>query len=186
MNQVEKLIPTESQMDAITTIDQNVQIIACAGSGKTDTIVKRIINILKVTDSKPENIIAFTYTEKAATEMRDRIYLECEKELGSIIGLAEMYIGTIHSFCKQLLQDHNYKYLKYTVLNEIQTRMFIDKTYSINGLTELAYKGKPLERFKDSNIYLDALNTLRESTIEMPEHFESAISKYESALCLAR
>jgi DNA helicase-2/ATP-dependent DNA helicase PcrA len=63
---------TNQQQRAINEINHHLQIIACAGSGKTEVITRRIANILeKKTDVKPENIVAFTFTRKAATSMRD-------------------------------------------------------------------------------------------------------------------
>jgi DNA helicase II / ATP-dependent DNA helicase PcrA len=52
---------TPKQLEAISTIDKNLQIIACAGSGKTQVISQRIIEILKK-GTHPSKIIAFTYT----------------------------------------------------------------------------------------------------------------------------
>ena len=60
---------TPSQRDAIKTIDQNLQIIACAGSGKTQAVSARIVEILKRKADEgitPANMVAFTFTEKAA------------------------------------------------------------------------------------------------------------------------
>ncbi len=68
---------TANQLKAIKTIDENLQIIACAGSGKTQVISKRIVEILKKKKKKgitPANIVAFTFTDKAATELKDRIH----------------------------------------------------------------------------------------------------------------
>src|SRR5919198_6251404 len=99
---------TQSQLRAIRTIDRNLQIIACAGSGKTQVISRRIINILESKKSigiKPENIVAFTFTEKAAGELKDRIQRLCLEHLGTDEGLAEMYVGTIHAYCLNLLQQ---------------------------------------------------------------------------------
>lgn len=53
------------QKQASEILDNNLQIIACAGSGKTQVISLRIINLLK-RGVKPEEIVAFTFTEKAA------------------------------------------------------------------------------------------------------------------------
>ena len=71
---------TPSQLRAISTIDRNLQIIACAGSGKTQVISRRIVNILEAKKSagvRPENIVAYTFTEKAAGELKDRIQQLC-------------------------------------------------------------------------------------------------------------
>lgn len=87
---------TPEQLDAINTLDKNLLIIACAGSGKTQVISERIISILKQ-GTPPSKIIAFTYTEKAAGELQARILKLCREQLPKLNGLAEMYIGTIHA-----------------------------------------------------------------------------------------
>ena len=71
---------TNAQKAAVNHIEGHLQIIACAGSGKTEVISRRIANILqKKTNVRPENIVAFTFTEKAAASLKERI----EKALGS-------------------------------------------------------------------------------------------------------
>ena len=101
----EKMNLTTEQQEAISEIDRNLQIIACAGSGKTEVITRRIANILQSKPGiKPENIVAFTFTEKAAESMKKRI----AKALGSdsAYTIENMYIGTIHSFCYHLLNKY--------------------------------------------------------------------------------
>lgn len=73
---------TREQQEAISEIDRDLQIIACAGSGKTEVITRRIANILQTKpDVQPENIVAFTFTEKAAASMKKRI----KKHLGTVL-----------------------------------------------------------------------------------------------------
>ena len=70
----EKVTLTPEQLEAIAEIDRNLQIIACAGSGKTEVITRRIAGILQSKSNvRPENIVAFTFTEKAAESMKRRI-----------------------------------------------------------------------------------------------------------------
>ena len=108
---------TTNQLRAINTFDSNLQIIACAGSGKTQVISRRIVEILQSKKMKgvgPGDIVAFTFTEKAAAELKDRIHRLCLEVLGDDTGLAEMFVGTIHAYCLNLLQQPPvYKYLKY-------------------------------------------------------------------------
>ena len=97
---------TPKQKQALSCLNGNVQIIACAGSGKTQVISQRIVNILKEkrsTGVTPENVVAFTFTNKAANELKNRIYKLCEEQMGTTQGLPLMYIGTIHAFCLNLL-----------------------------------------------------------------------------------
>ena len=58
----EEISLTEAQLEAITTIDRNVQIIACAGSGKTEVITRKVIELMK-NGIAPDNIVAFTFTD---------------------------------------------------------------------------------------------------------------------------
>src|SRR4029079_18762361 len=76
----------------------------CAGSGKTQVISQRIANILALPGVEPRNVIAFTFTEKAAAELKDRVLRVVAEEHGDVTGMAEMYIGTMHGYCLDLLQ----------------------------------------------------------------------------------
>lgn len=168
---------TDQQRKAIEHAGRNLQLIACAGSGKTEVVARRVVDLLRP-DGKhsvlPRNIIAFTFTDKAAAELKERITERCREAFGDIIGLAEMYVGTIHGFCLELLKSEVPKYLKFEVLNEVQQTLFIDRYSSKSGLTtstDLA--GKPLKRYSDTSNYASALAILR----------EAAINKYELQGC---
>jgi DNA helicase II / ATP-dependent DNA helicase PcrA len=157
------MIFTESQKKAIHHGDSNLQLIACAGSGKTEVIARRVAHLIK-NGSRPNNIIAFTFTEKAAAELKERIISRCREELGEVHGMAEMYVGTIHAYCLDLLTAEVPKYLKFDVLNEVQQALFIDRHSNKSGLTastDLA--GQPLKRYRDTSHYLSAISILREA-----------------------
>jgi DNA helicase-2/ATP-dependent DNA helicase PcrA len=79
-------------------------------------IALRVAQLLK-NGCRPSNIIAFTFTEKAAAELKERIRSRCREELGQINGLAEMYVGTIHAFCLDLLTVEVSKYLKFAFVH---------------------------------------------------------------------
>src|SRR6267142_2579468 len=67
---------TKPQLEAISHQDGNLQIVACAGSGKTEVVARRIVSLLKSgakSGLTPRNIVAFTFTDKAAAELKDRI-----------------------------------------------------------------------------------------------------------------
>ena len=65
---------TTAQREAINHTKGNLQLIACAGSGKTEVVARRVANLLK-TSATPRNIVAFTFTEKAAAELKERIII---------------------------------------------------------------------------------------------------------------
>ncbi len=106
--------PTPTPQQAIETPCENLQLIACAGSGKTEVVARRVVHLLKPDGGglKPRNIIAFTFTEKAAGELKDRVVTRCHEEFHELPGLAEMFVGTIHAFCLDLLKTEVPKYLK--------------------------------------------------------------------------
>jgi DNA helicase-2/ATP-dependent DNA helicase PcrA len=181
---------TKQQQRAIDHLDGNLQVIACAGSGKTQVLAQRIINILSSKSAEgitPANIVAFTFTEKAAGELKDRIHRLCREQLGRDVGLAEMFVGTVHGFGLDLLQTYLFRFLKYSVLSEVQQRLLIDR-YSIqSGLRDLAtHDGKRLERWKDSRLYMKILSLVREAQIDesvLGDHpVRQALAKYTGLL----
>lgn len=157
---------TAAQYKAITHPCENLQLIACAGSGKTEVVARRVVHLLSKEGGalNPSNIIAFTYTEKAAAELKDRITLRCHEEFGEITGLAEMFIGTIHAFCLDLLKTEVPRFMRYNVLNEVQQSLLIDRNSRQSGLTTSTdLKGSPLRRYADTSNYITALSILREN-----------------------
>src|SRR5216117_4074439 len=98
---------TLSQSLAISHAGRNLQLIACAGSGKTEVVARRVVYLLtpgKGGGLAPRNIVAFTFTDKAAAELKERIVTRTRQALGDISGMAEMFVGTIHAFCLELLK----------------------------------------------------------------------------------
>jgi DNA helicase-2/ATP-dependent DNA helicase PcrA len=157
---------TSQQQEAIQAIDGNLQIIACAGSGKTEVVAQRVVALMK-SGLLPRNIVAFTFTDKAAAELKERIVTRCREQLGTVNGMAEMYIGTIHAFCLDLLKAEVPKYLKFDVLNEVQQSLFIDRNSSKSGLTTSKdLSGRNLIRYKDTPHYLSAVSILREADVD--------------------
>src|SRR5262249_1392603 len=77
----------------------HIQIIACAGSGKTETLACRVAHLL-TQDVQPESIVAFTFTKKAAAELKQRILDRSKEKCGpSVLGrVGRMYVGSIHAY----------------------------------------------------------------------------------------
>jgi DNA helicase-2/ATP-dependent DNA helicase PcrA len=158
---------TDSQIQAIEHEGRNLQLIACAGSGKTEVVARRVVHLL--TPGRPDslvpgNIIAFTYTEKAAAELKERIVNRTRQALGDIPGMAEMFVGTIHAFCLELLKSESARHLKFEILNEVQQGLFVDRNSRKSGLTTSTdLNGAALKRYRDTNHYVTALSILREA-----------------------
>lgn len=169
---------TLNQERAIEHTARNLQLIACAGSGKTEVVAQRVVNLLRPIEGggggcAPANIVAFTFTNKAAGELKERIHDRCHEAFGDVIGLAEMYVGTIHGFCLDLLKSEVPAYMKYEVLNEVQQGLFVDRFSSVSGLTQSeTLDGKALRRYVDTRSYVAALSILREDTVAAPDELE--------------
>jgi DNA helicase-2/ATP-dependent DNA helicase PcrA len=156
---------TPDQSRAILSTGEPLQIIACAGSGKTQVISARIARLLAEGLAQPSEIVAFTFTEKAAAELKDRILGEVARGSEPAIGLAEMFLGTMHAFALDLLQTYVPASFKYSVLNEVQARLLVDRYSQRSGLTSCpttAPRVPTLRRYRDSRLYLQAMSVLRE------------------------
>lgn len=88
------------QKQAVDTIEGPVMVVAGPGTGKTQILTTRIANILQKTQVDPSNIVALTFTEAAATNMR--------KRLAKMIGPAayEVVIATFHGFAQRIMRSH--------------------------------------------------------------------------------
>ena len=118
---------TPAQAEAIACLDEPLQIIACAGSGKTQVISQRIAAILALPGVEPRNVIAFTFTEKAAAELKDGSTRSSSRKASTGIGLAEMYVGTMHGYCLDLLQRLVPEKFKFSVLTDITSQLLVDR-----------------------------------------------------------
>ena len=91
----------KAQKEAVMSLDGPLLIVAGAGSGKTKVLTARIANIIKEKKAFPNQVLAVTFTNKAAKEMQTRV----SSMLGSAaVGLS--WLGTFHSICAKLLRKH--------------------------------------------------------------------------------
>ena len=97
--QTKKPTPNSKQLSAITHPPGPLMILAGAGTGKTFTLENRIVYLIEHYKVNPKHILAITYTEKAAQELKTRIV----ERVGS--SAHTMTVNTFHSFCFRLLKD---------------------------------------------------------------------------------
>ena len=90
----------EAQHEAVTTTHGPLLIIAGAGSGKTRVLTHRIAYLLEMENIQPWQILAITFTNKAASEMKQRL----EKLIGPTAN--DMWVSTFHSACVRILRRH--------------------------------------------------------------------------------
>jgi DNA helicase-2/ATP-dependent DNA helicase PcrA len=97
--------PNQAQQEAINQTEGPILIIAGPGSGKTFTLIERIIKLIQEKNVKPESMLVVTFTEKAARELETRISTRLG-ELKINFDLHEMYVGTFHGICLRFLEEY--------------------------------------------------------------------------------
>lgn len=178
-----------SQKKAVLSNSKHIRIIAGAGAGKTETLTKKIVYLLLHEQVDPSSIVAFTFTEKAAQSMKSRIY-DRIKHLGgdeTCARLGDMFVGTIHGYCSQLLEDH-FGYGDYGVLDENQEMAFLMRVGWDLGLGNNGKYSKNCETFlHTSNVVYGELiskEKLKKSASEFLKSFDFYEEILDSHKCL--
>jgi len=104
MDYLENLNPP--QREAVLYGDGPLLILAGAGSGKTRVITCRIAHLIRERGVDPYNILAVTFTNKAANEMRERLERMIDIPLGRGVGYGGLWISTFHSACVRILRQY--------------------------------------------------------------------------------
>lgn len=165
-----------SQLEAVTSTEGFIRVIAGAGSGKTRALARRFAYLVNEIGILPGNILCVTFTNKSANEMRQRIHnLTGDNDTG--------YISTFHSFCVSVLQEdsHALQYPKsFLVLDNSDIDSMLKIIYEERGLTlrNMTFsKARDMieirKLIKEPKYYLDMLNmsldTLRQKYLNATE-----------------
>ena len=165
-----------SQLEAVTSTEGFIRVIAGAGSGKTRALARRFAYLVNEIGILPGNILCVTFTNKSANEMRQRIHnLTGDNDTG--------YISTFHSFCVSVLQEdsHALQYPKsFLVLDNSDIDSMLKIIYEGRGLTlrNMTFsKARDMieirKLIKEPEYYLDMLNmsldTLRQKYLTATE-----------------
>ena len=134
MSFIEQL--NDKQKEAATCVDQHVRIIAGAGSGKTRVVTTRIAYLISDLGILPNRIMAITFTNKAAREMKERM----ESLLAG--NCAGIQISTIHSLCVRMLRE-DIRVLEYpsnfTILDSDDQKSILRRAYKEMDLDAKTY-----------------------------------------------
>lgn len=148
-----------AQKTAVDTIEGPVMVIAGPGTGKTQILTLRIAQILNKAQIDPQNILALTFSESAAFEMR--------KRLADTIGTPafRVEISTFHSFCNDIIKNHPESFpnlLSFENITEVEQIELIEKIITGTDLTLLRPFGDPLFYVKD---VLSSINDLKKEGV---------------------
>lgn len=156
----------KEQKKAAFYINGSSLILAGAGSGKTRVLVAKVIYLIKEKKVSPSSIVMITFTNKAASEMKERI----KKELGGLIYLG--YIGTFHSFAA-------------SILRRFWKEAGVDRNFLIYDEDEQALLIKNILKKEDKEkksprYYLHYISYAKNRLI-LPENFLDHFSFYQAA-----
>ena len=171
----------EQQREAIQTTEGPLLVIAGAGSGKTRVLTTRIAYLIEEKGIAPQNILAITFTNKAAKEMRDRVV----KMLGPIA--YQIQISTFHSFGLTIMKE-NYAQLGYkkefTILDSDDSLSIIKKIMKNMNLDSKAYNPKNVKNKISSakNEMMTPEELSRFSACDFDEKVVEIFSEYNKKL----
>ncbi|HOU45934.1 MAG TPA: ATP-dependent DNA helicase [Candidatus Pacearchaeota archaeon] len=185
----------EEQKNAVIHGQGPLLIVAGAGTGKTTILTQRIIHLINEKGLKPDNILAVTFTEKAAGEMEERVLLGL-KDI-----YADLWISTFHSFCERILRQHSFDIGisdNFKIIQEAQAWMLFRENIELFDFDYYRQKqGNPVRfisallnhfsRCKDEGIYpkdyLDYAQNLKLDLSEFndPKSEESRINEIAKA-----
>jgi DNA helicase-2/ATP-dependent DNA helicase PcrA len=164
-----------AQKKAVDLIDGPVMVIAGPGTGKTQVLATRIANILQKTDTNPHSILALTFTESAASNMRERLV--------KMIGKTGYYvqITTFHSFCSEVISS-NPEYFSIDrdsePLSDIERYDFFSQIIFDLDITTLKPLNSPLFYLRDA---MKSISDLKRENISI-EDFSVMIEEEEKNL----
>jgi len=175
---------SKDQKSAVISEKKYIRVIAGAGTGKTETLTRRIIYLLLYKNIEPKNIVAFTFTEKAAQCMKSRIYERVRQLHGetACAKLGEMYVGTIHGYCLRVLEDY-FGYGDHDVLDENQEMAFVLREGWGLGLKNVGgrYAENCKNFIKSVNVVYNELIDRKQLEKKAPD-FHRRLERYESLL----
>lgn len=187
MTNIENILAklNDEQIKPVKDTEGAVLVIAGAGSGKTRVLTSRIAYLILEKGVSPSNIMAITFTNKAAGEMKER--------LSSLVGdISDMWVSTIHSMCVRILRrdidkigyDKNFSIYDETDKDKVLKRIFEDLGYDADKLLKSAKSVistakndclTPLE-YKNANLGLRFVNEFT----EIYEAYENHLLKSNS------
>lgn len=170
--------PNVNQTQAIQHHEGPLLIIAGPGSGKTFTLVERILNLINVHNAEPEQLLVVTFTEKAAQELKTRISNRLLEE-GSSFNVNEMYLGTFHSICLKLLEEYReFTRLKrsFILMDQFDQQYFLYQNLKefkeIEGIEHIQGEHKIPAWAKSENL-MSWLNKVAEEAIDINDLLSS-------------
>lgn len=171
------------QQRAVTQADGPVMILAGAGSGKTRTLVSRIQYLMEDKQVSPYRILAVTFSNKAAREMRERVAAQSNVDLGAL------QVTTFHSFCARLLRiEAQYLGLSrnFTIYDASESKSIVKTILGKHGINSKEVHPSSLqyyvEELKNLGYYVGCQDEETLDDIEEEHEFFKFFREYEAEL----
>ena len=129
-------ILNENQKEAVLSDDKYLRVVAGAGSGKTRVLTMRIAHLVQDLGEDARKILAITFTNKAANEMKDRLRKMLAEDAG------QPWISTIHSLCVRILREDIQCMgwpRNFTVMDAEDQKSVLKEAYKVLGLDATSY-----------------------------------------------
>ncbi|KLN34192.1 ATP-dependent DNA helicase [Cellulosimicrobium funkei] len=165
---------------AVAHRGSHIQIIAAAGAGKTEVVSQRVASLLNDGED-PESIVAFTFTEKAAKELKERIRERVGADRVDVLG--KLFVGTIHAYCFRLLQTYVPTCETYTPLDSNQLTNLLYREQNRLLLKRLHKDGKLFKAIALFQSNLDVVENELIAIDDLPDSdFKDSLRRYYSML----
>jgi DNA helicase-2/ATP-dependent DNA helicase PcrA len=155
----------DAQRDAVTAAQEPVLVVAGAGSGKTRVLVHRIAWLVEVEGMSPHGILAVTFTNKAAAEMRGRVEQLLDMPVGNL------WIGTFHGIAHRLLRRHAEDIglpKSFQIIDSQDQQRLIKRLIRDMGLDDATWAAREVQYFinnqKDDGLRPDHIDTRNDQT----------------------
>lgn len=170
--------------NAVAHRGSHIQIIAAAGSGKTEVVSQRVASLL-AEGEPPESIVAFTFTEKAAAELKERIRERVTAVQGAEATdqLGRLFVGTIHAYCFRMLQTYVPRYETYTPLDANQLTNLLYRESYLLGIKKLSATHGTFRNLATFQRGVDVLENEMIDIGSLPQDdFTAAVAEYYAML----
>lgn len=166
-------------------LDKNFLVEAGAGSGKTASLIKRMVSLVTTGKCCPGEIAAITFTRKAAAELRERFQTELEKAYGrtvdftvrerlaqALMNLDQCFLGTIHSFCGRLLRERPVEAgidPQFQEIDENQNLLLVERAWDSYLVEVKLYRPFLLDKLNEIGVSLEGLKSGYLNLVNYPD-----------------
>jgi DNA helicase-2/ATP-dependent DNA helicase PcrA len=177
------IVLNEQQDEAVKVSEGPIMILAGAGSGKTRTLVSKINYLLTEKKLSPHKLLAVTFSNKAAREMRERVAQQSPVSYGAL------NITTFHSFCAQVLRkeaQHLGLSRNFTIYDDSESKTIIKSLLSKRGISHKETSPAAVRSFiddlKNGGYYIGVDKKDHDFDIDQQDLYFQLFSEYEAEL----